>query len=414
MEESVKIEKLGNIVDVKGGKRLPKGISLISTPNNHPYIRIRDLGASKILELNSAYEYVDDETQKTIARYIVSSGDILISIVGTIGLVGIVGDSLHGANQTENCVKLVNLKGIDRDYLYYFLSSNLGQNEIKRGIVGAVQSKLPIKNIENINIPLPSLALQKSIASILSSLDSKIELNRRINDNLEQQAQALFKSWFVDFEPFGSGSMPDDWEICEAQKYFKINIGKTPPRNETKWFSKNIDDYKWASIADLGKCGLFISNTSEYLTKEAVNTFNIIIVPKGTVLLSFKLTLGRTAITTCPLTTNEAIARFLVNNDYEREYLYLLLRQYDYTSLGNTSSIATAVNSKIIKNMPIMMPPIDILQQFHTVVSPLFNRMQSLSDELTQLAETRDTLLPRLMSGELKISETETQTTNHG
>ena len=414
MEESVKIEKLGNIVDVKGGKRLPKGISLISTPNNHPYIRIRDLGASKILELNSAYEYVDDETQKTIARYIVSSGDILISIVGTIGLVGIVGDSLHGANQTENCVKLVNLKGIDRDYLYYFLSSNLGQNEIKRGIVGAVQSKLPIKNIENINIPLPSLALQKSIASILSSLDSKIELNRRINDNLEQQAQTLFKSWFVDFEPFGSGSMPDDWEICEAQKYFKINIGKTPPRNETKWFSKNIDDYKWASIADLGKCGLFISNTSEYLTKEAVNTFNIIIVPKGTVLLSFKLTLGRTAITTCPLTTNEAIARFLVNNDYEREYLYLLLRQYDYTSLGNTSSIATAVNSKIIKNMPIMMPPIDILQQFHTVVSPLFNRMQSLSDELTQLAETRDTLLPRLMSGELKISETETQTTNHG
>ena len=242
----------------------------------------------------------------------------------------------------------------------------------------------------------------------------QVLFNKRINDNLEQQAQALFKSWFVDFEPFGSGSMPDDWEICEAQKYFKINIGKTPPRNETKWFSKNIDDYKWASIADLGKCGLFISNTSEYLTKEAVNTFNIIIVPKGTVLLSFKLTLGRTAITTCPLTTNEAIARFLVNNDYEREYLYLLLRQYDYTSLGNTSSIATAVNSKIIKNMPIMMPPIDILQQFHTVVSPLFNRMQSLSDELTQLAETRDTLLPRLMSGELKISETETQTTNHG
>lgn len=145
-----------------------------------------------------------------------------------------------------------------------------------------------------------------------------------------------------------------------------------------------------------------------------MGNFSIIIVPKGTVLLSFKLTLGRTAITTCPLTTNEAIARFLVNNDYEREYLYLLLRQYDYTSLGNTSSIATAVNSKIIKNMPIMMPPIDILQQFHTVVSPLFNRMQSLSDELTQLAETRDTLLPRLMSGELKISETETQTTNHG
>ena len=314
-------------------------------------------------------------------------------------------------NQQFNSI--VPNENFNADFVYY-LMSQVGK---ELNYLSKTSTAVPIINkssFSNYEVEVPSLKVQEKIASILASLDSKIELNRRINDNLEQQAQALFKSWFVDFEPFGSGSMPDDWEICEAQKYFKINIGKTPPRNETKWFSKNIDDYKWASIADLGKCGLFISNTSEYLTKEAVNTFNIIIVPKGTVLLSFKLTLGRTAITTCPLTTNEAIARFLVNNDYEREYLYLLLRQYDYTSLGNTSSIATAVNSKIIKNMPIMMPPIDILQQFHTVVSPLFNRMQSLSDELTQLAETRDTLLPRLMSGELKISETETQTTNHG
>ena len=227
--------------------------------------------------------------------------------------------------------------------------------------------------------------------------------NKNGNDNLEQQAQALFKSWFVDFEPFG-GVMPDNWEICDAQKYFKINIGKTPPRNETQWFSKKMTDCKWVSISDLGKCGSFINDTSEYLTKEAVETFNIIIVPTGTVLLSFKLTLGRTAITTCPMTTNEAIARFLINHDCEREYLYLLLKQYDYTSLGNTSSIATAVNSKIIKSMPIIMPSIDVLQQFHSVVSPIFDRVQSLSYELTRLAETRDTLLPKLMSGELKIN----------
>ena len=227
---------------------------------------------------------------------------------------------------------------------------------------------------------------------------------RRENDNLEQQAQALFKAWFVDFEPFG-GAIPKDWEICEAQKIFNINIGKTPPRNETKWFSKVKADCKWASITDLGKCGLFIGDTSEYLTQEAVDTFNIIIVPTGTVLLSFKLTLGRTAITTCPLTTNEAIARFLINYDYEREYLYLLLKQYDYTSLGNTSSIATAVNSKIIKNMPIIMPSVDVLQQFHNAVSPMFNRMRYLSNESIQLSEIRDTLLPKLMSGELKIND---------
>lgn len=188
MEENIRIEKLGNIASVKGGKRLPKGINLISTPNGHPYIRIKNLGTSKFLELNSEYEYVDTETQKSISQYIVASGDILISIVGTIGLVGIVGDSLDGANQTENCVKLIDLKGIDKNYLYYFLTSKLGQGEIKRGIVGAVQSKLPIKNILDINIPLPSLEKQKAVASILSLLDNKIELNRRINDNLTQAA----------------------------------------------------------------------------------------------------------------------------------------------------------------------------------------------------------------------------------
>ena len=363
-------------------------------------IEIKD--STKRVSKDEANKYKKNLTERTI----------LVSINGTIGNVAkykgeacILGKSACYFNVADN---------FDLNFIYYVVASQQFKDSMTRLATGTTIKNVSLETMRNYSFPAPSINEQKRISAVLSSLDSKIELNRRINDNLEQQAQALFKSWFVDFEPFGSGSMPDDWEICEAQKYFKINIGKTPPRNETKWFSKNIDDYKWASIADLGKCGLFISNTSEYLTKEAVNTFNIIIVPKGTVLLSFKLTLGRTAITTCPLTTNEAIARFLVNNDYEREYLYLLLRQYDYTSLGNTSSIATAVNSKIIKNMPIMMPPIDILQQFHTVVSPLFNRMQSLSDELTQLAETRDTLLPRLMSGELKISETETQTTNHG
>ena len=291
--------------------------------------------------------------------------------------------------------------------LKYYTHSQPYYDWVKSFDTGGTRGNINAKTYGNMPVRLPSSRkVQDRIVEILSSFDSKIELNRRINDNLEQQAQALFKSWFVDFEPFG-GSMPDSWEICEAQKYFKINIGKTPPRNETKWFSQATTDCKWASISDLGKCGPFISDTSEYLTKEAVDAFNIIIVPTGTVLLSFKLTLGRTAITTCPLTTNEAIARFLVKYDYEREYLYLFLKHYDYTSLGNTSSIATAVNSKIIKSMPIIMPSIDVLQQFHNVVKPLFNKILSLTNELVQLAETRDALLPKLMSGELKIDKIE-------
>ena len=142
-----KTYRLGEIATIKGGKRLPKGVNLIKIRNSHPYIRIRDIGKTKNIELDSTYEYVDDDTQKTIARYIVQEGDILISIVGTIGLVGIVGKSLDSANLTENCVKLTNLRGVEKDFLFYFLKSEYGQNEINKGIVGAVQAKLQIKNI---------------------------------------------------------------------------------------------------------------------------------------------------------------------------------------------------------------------------------------------------------------------------
>lgn len=180
----VKTVKLGELALVKGGKRLPKGVNLITTPNSHPYIRVRDLNNRHTLELNSDFEYVDDETHKGIARYIVDRGDIVLSIVGTIGLVAIVGDSLHQANLTENCVKLTQLNGVDRDYLYYFLKSALGQAEIAKGTVGAVQAKLPLKNIQAIDILLPDLDQQRKIASILAAIDYKIEANEKINDNL--------------------------------------------------------------------------------------------------------------------------------------------------------------------------------------------------------------------------------------
>ena len=227
--------------------------------------------------------------------------------------------------------------------------------------------------------------------------------NTRINDNLEQQAQALFKSWFVDFEPW-EGKMPSDWKEGNAEDFFEINIGKTPPRKEKEWFSTSSNDTIWVSISDMGESGLFISSSSERLTKEAIKRFNIIMVPQNTILLSFKLTVGRTAIAQTELTTNEAIARFILPDVKYREYLYLLLSNYNYSRLGSTSSIATAVNSKIIKGMQIVMPTKDVIERFNEKTKALFNQISNNQRESARLASIRDTLLPKLMSGELKIS----------
>lgn len=185
---------LSDFADVKGGKRLPKGRNLIITPNSHPYIRIRNLGTEKVLEITPEYEYVDDETQATISRYIVNVDDVIISIVGTIGLVAKIGKSLDKANLTENCAKMVNIHGLDRDFLYYYLLSEDGQNAIKAATVGAVQAKLPLKNIQALPIPYVSLEEQKAIAAILSAFDDRISENRKINHHLASPRSATDSS----------------------------------------------------------------------------------------------------------------------------------------------------------------------------------------------------------------------------
>ena len=390
--------RLGDFAAVKGGKRLPKGTNLITMPNSHPYIRVRDLNGRRTLELNSSFEFVDDETQKTISRYIVDNGDIVLSIVGTIGLLAIIGKSLDKANLTENCVKLTSLSGIDRDFLYYFLKSSFGQQEITRGTVGAVQAKLPIKNIQDITIPLPDEFAQRKIAAILSSLDEKIEANQKINDNLQQQVMALYRKMFIE-------STNAARRECRADEYFDISIGKTPPRKEPQWFSENSADRVWVSISDMGSCGLFIANSSEYLTHEAVEKFNVKVVPDNTVLLSFKLTVGRIAITDGEMTTNEAIAHFKTNKPEVNEYLFCYLKDFNYQTMGSTSSIATAVNSKIIKGMPFVVPTDGELEAFHGFAGPVFAMIKSNQRENSRLAALRDTLLPKLMSGELDVSD---------
>ncbi len=175
--ESISFVELGSLADVKGGKRLPKGVNLITKPNSHPYIRVRDLNNVIFASLSSDYAYVDDETQKSIARYITSAGDVLVSIVGTIGLTAIVDDTLANANLTENCVKLTNLKGITPEYLLLFLRSKEGIEAINKGTVGAVQLKLPIKNIQSIPVPLLLPIEMQALDDILSVIFNRISTN---------------------------------------------------------------------------------------------------------------------------------------------------------------------------------------------------------------------------------------------
>lgn len=219
-----------------------------------------------------------------------------------------------------------------------------------------------------------------------------------LNNNLLQQTQALYREMFVNT----TNALR---RTCRAEEYFDIAIGKTPPRKEHQWFTTNPTDVAWASISDMGSCGTYISRSSEQLTQEAVDKFNIKMIPNNTVLLSFKLTIGRIAITHGEMTTNEAISHFKTDKPYINEYLYCYLKDFNYQAMGSTSSIATAVNSKIIKAMPFIIPADDELSHFHSVAGPMFEQILINQLENDSLAKIMDTLLPKLMSGELDASK---------
>lgn len=216
---------------------------------------------------------------------------------------------IESSNQTDYAIKNVGLFKVGDEvkcrWLYYYLTSPQGKEQLSILRSGSSQPYIPLGALRNLEIPVPNSQYMESIVLILKSLDDKIDLNRRINENLEQQAQTLFKSWFVDFEPFKNakfvdselGKIPEGWKVVHADEVYNINIGKTPPRKERIWFSNSeSSNVQWVSISDMGNCGAFIGNSKEYLTEDAINKFNIIIVPKDTILLSFKLTIGRVAI----------------------------------------------------------------------------------------------------------------------
>ena len=297
---------------------------------------------------------------------------------------------------------------IDSTFLYYVLSDDSFFDHIMSSANGTKMPRGNRKLIPSFEINLPPLSTQHRIATILSRYDSLIENYQKQIKLLEEAAQRLYKEWFVDLHFPGHENtniidgVPEGWEKKKAIDFFEMSIGKTPPRAEKQWFTDGKEGVPWVSISDM-KDVTYLLQTSEGLTKEACEKHNVRIVDEGTVLLSFKLTVGRVSIAGMNVCTNEAIAHFNKNGDDWREYTLLYLRNYNFDTLGNTSGISKAVNSTIVKNMPFLMPSGKVLDAFSNVAKPLFQKIKNLSFQLRLLTEARDRLLPKLMSGEIEI-----------
>lgn len=389
--------KLSEVANVKGGKRIPKGIGLINIPNGHPYIRVRDLNNKRLLELDNSYEYVDNETQKVISKYTVKTGDVVLSIVGTIGLVAIVGRTLDGANLTENCVKLSSFHGVNRDFLYYYLRSDYGQQEIRCGTVGAVQAKLPIKNIQNIAINLPEYTTQERIASLLLSIDRKIELNQKINDNLEQQAVTYFQELYIN----NANPM---WQIGTISDLGTVVGGSTPSKTKPEYYTNN--GIAWITPKDLSiNKSKFISHGENDITELGLKNSSATVMPKGTVLFSSRAPIGHIAIASNEVTTNQGFKSVVPYLEIGTAFVYFFLK-HSLPVIESAASGSTfkEISGSAMKNIPAIIPDRSTLDQFNSFCAPIFAQQKILEDQNYSLAILRDSLLPKLMSGAIDIA----------
>jgi len=384
--------KLGDVAEIKGGKRLPLGCSLTDLKTAHPYIRTRDINNHKIA-INELL-FVPDKVFPTIKRYTVEKGDIILSIVGTIGLCAIIPEKLHLASLTENCAKIVNIEHniLDKIFIYYYLIGPDGQDEIFSRNVGSTQPKLPLYNIKDIPILLPPLPEQKAIAGVLSSLDDKIDLLHRQNKTLEAMAETLFRQWFV--EPCKDG-LPEGWEEGKLPDEFAFTMGQSPVG--TSFNEDKIGTPMFQGNADFG----FRFPSERVYTTEPTRFAE----PLDT-LVSVRAPVGEQnmALVKCCIGRGVASFRYSADKDYYT-YTYFKIRSLmtEIKKFNEEGTVFGSIGKADFEALDITIPPKSLIQDFEKTAKPINEKVIENCAQIQTLEKLRDTLLPKLMSGEVRV-----------
>ena len=374
------------------------------------FISCKDIFDGQI-NYKNARQITKADFEETHKRTMLEVDDILLTNSGTIGRMAFVTDREATTKTTfQKSVAIIKpdkQKVLPR-YLYYQLQNCVPQ--FINSSNGSAQKNLLLSTMRTFQIEIEeNREKQEKIANTLSAYDDLIENNQKQIKLHEEAAQRLYKEWFVDLRFPGHENtkivdgVPEGWKKNCAEKFFEITIGKTPPRTEKRCFTTGKNGIPWVSIADMGNSGMFVLNTAENLTDDAIKQYNVKVIPKNTVLLSFKLTVGRVAIAPNDICTNEAIAHFKGRRECEREYTYFYLKNFHYDELGSTSSISKAVNSKIIKAMPFIMPSEKLLKEYSSKTKDIFDLIICKQKMDNNLKIARDRILHKLMSGEVEV-----------
>ena len=396
--------RLGEVADVQTG---PFGSQLHKenyVNKGTPIVTVEHLGNKWFTSQN--LPMVSDEDKLRLAKYCSQEGDVIFSRVGSVDRCSYVSKEYSGWLFSGRCLRVRPRSGINPEYLYYFLTNEGTKQYIRNIAVGATMPSINTKLLNEVPITIPSLDDQRRIASILSSLDRKIELNNKINADLEEMAQAIFKNWFVDFEPFKDGKfvdselgmIPEGWKVGTLGDITKNKSAKVKERN----------DVKVLSPVTTGELVL----SEEYFTKQVFSSSiaKYKIVNKG----DFAYNPARVNIGS--LGRNEfdfdgcvspVYVVFSVLDGYEN--YFDLFRKTDFFKDSVASLAIGGVRQSLsyddLSSIEVIIPSENAVEEFNNLYNQMKKTIKANKLESSRLSLLRDTLLPRLMSGELEVPE---------
>ena len=394
-------------------------------------VRSGDVIASitDLKKLRTITRKVSDQYKRTILE----GGELLVSLVGNPGEVMIAPEHFSGHNIARQ-VAMIRLKSdFNNRYVYYSFKSPKTRSVLTSLSKGSVQQVINLSDLQQLEMDVPSLEVQKAISHILGTLDDKIELNQKMNQTLEEIAKAIFKSWFVDFDPVRAkaegrptglppeisdffpdelvdseiGEIPKGWEVKTISDLAECAGGATPSTKNPDFWEDGR--HMWTSPKDLSASkSIHLLETDRKITEAGLKKISSGLLPIGTVLLSSRAPVGYLALTTEPTAINQGYIALKPKNGVSN-YFLLHWCQSNLDEIKNRASGTTfaEISKAAFRPIPAVEPCNDVMGRFHKFVAPLYERVLISSKEIKTLSELRDTLLPKLISSELRIPDAE-------
>jgi len=384
----VELVTKGTTPSTLGGRFVDKGIN---------FIKSEAIGYNGRID-KSTFVCIDEVTHAKLKRSQLKENDILFSMAGIyLGKNAIVTKDILPAN-TNQALAIIRLDKAKANvkFIHYYLKQG-SVTELVNNMSGqSAQPNINFQEIRSIGILLPELDEQYAIANVLSSLDNKIDLMHRQNATLEALAETLFRQWFME-------EAKEEWEVASLGDVISVKGGTTPSTKEAEFWD---GDVYWTTPRDLSShSSIFLFDTERKITKKGLAKIGSGLLPLGTVLLSSRAPIGYLAITNIPLAINQGYIAIICDKKVSNYFMYLWCKTNleEIKSNGN-GSVFQEISKSVFKELKITIPSKSILLSFDEIIKPTFEKIKNNQIQIRTLSTLRDTLLPKLMSGEVRVA----------